>query len=499
MPVVLGFDVDLPMLVAAVLHSGDLVPVDLPAVDSVAEGDDAVVVAAVRSVIDARDDAAVVLAHPAEWSAERVLALGDAFDQAGLGRVRLISAAVAAAVDRSTRADIPADSTLAVVELRRAGIDVAVLRRMTDGSFAQAVAAQPIAGLDQAAMDDALLVLVAAGVDGGLPEPGQDERTDAALTRLRAAARIARQRLAGDDSTFVSVRLPGRATVVKVERAAFEAAVADRVRAVIPALAAAIDDVAIGEIFVEGAAAPAALIAQLLAAELGRPVVADETVLAVVHGAARLADELGAEAVAPPGMPAPAPSPGLGSDSGAISEPEAESTDDTVDPAVVRLRSPASGYLSAGPTEERRRGGVLRYWPVMAAAAGLVLLGGAAAAVTLSPGTTMTDPFIGTSGTGSGEIVHSDRPIIGAPGASSSSLSDDPNVETAPKKDAIRNPAVPVTGGSSSLSSPPATSSDPPSPSVTDSPSPPPTDTDPPSPSPPDTGSSDPADGVPAP
>ncbi|HXR44568.1 MAG TPA: hypothetical protein VN759_07165 [Pseudolysinimonas sp.] len=488
MPDALGLDVDRSTLTAAVLAPGGSgTPTDLAPVDTIVDGDDDSLVAAVRAVVSARDDdAVVVLAVAASAGPDRIAALRLAFDDAGLQRVRFVNSAVAAAADRAGRAGGPAGACIAVVELRRAATDVALLNGMPDGSFAPVAPAHRVAGFDEQAMDDAIVALVAAGIDGGLPEPGGDDRTDAALARLHAAARVARQRLADDDSTFVSVRLPGRATVVEVQRADFESAVRDRVSAAMPALVAAIGaaDLAPAEVLVVGSGAPAGLVAELLAEELGREVVADESVLAVVHGAARMARESIAvtEPVSLPILPAPADQPiAAVADAGPVSD-----TPDAATPA----EPPAVGVA------RRPRAGLLRYWPVLAAAGGLVLLGGAAAAVTLSPVPEAVNPFVGANGSTSHIVGTSAGPSSVFAGASSSPETD---AGSAPHKrgTATQAPAAPGADPGAGTVPAPADSSAPsdPSPAGTDTASPEPSGTETASPEPTGTETASPGTG----
>ena len=263
--------------------------------------------------------AAVALTYPANWGPYKREQLDQAIRLADVGPVRLLTEPEAAARQHATARRIAPGETVAVYDLGGGTFDVAVLRREGDGF----VLLGPPEGIEQlggADFDEAVFAHVLGALDGGLDglDPTDPEAV-LALSRLRRDCVEAKESLSFDTEATIPVALPGRHTRVRLNRSEFEAMIAPSVQDTVDATrralrSAGIEPAGLSAILLAGGSSRIPLVAQVLAAEFERPVVADplpEHSVALGAASTTAADLPSAAAVSPA-----APSAALGSATG---------------------------------------------------------------------------------------------------------------------------------------------------------------------------------------
>jgi molecular chaperone DnaK len=252
----------------------------------------------------------VALTCPAHWSAFKREQLDQAIRLADAGPVRLLSEPEAVA---RRHTGIRPGETVAVYDLGGSSFDVAVLRREGD-SFTVLGTPEGVDQLGGADFDEAVYAHVLGALDGvDLDDP----ETAPALARLRRDCVEAKESLSFDTEVTVPVALPGRHTRVRISRSAFESLIAlplrDSVDATRRALrSAGVPAESLTGIVLAGGSSRIPLVAHVLGAEFGRPVVTDShPELSVASGAAAFAGAGSFESTAKassPGFPASSPS-----------------------------------------------------------------------------------------------------------------------------------------------------------------------------------------------
>jgi hypothetical protein len=462
---------------------------------------------------------AIVVSHPLAWDARRIERVRRALFAADLNDVNLIDSARAAAVAADMRRSVERGSVVIVVALRSGGAEVRALRKDGDLSFHSVAAPISVAGVDESELDAALLSIVVDRLEGGLPDDVENPAVASALERVRLAVHQARERLCLEETTFVGVRLPGRATVVEETRsdfeAAVEAAVGETVPALVEAIGAAAGGVAAHEIVITGSASPTPLLAELLRAQLETPIMLSGRRLDNAYGAALVAAAIAAEKVTEPSV-LPVPEvvlpeivlPEIVLTEAVLPEtvlpetvlpetalPEAVLPETALVDAAMAVEEVEVAEVATSPDAVQRRRKpvtILQLWPIAAAAAALVVLGGAAAVsgVTLTPTGTdhATGPGSSTSdgseGTSSGSSSSSGGASSAAPGSASDSSngggrSPSDRRSASAKPGSTTAPGTTSTPGSSSGPSGSATPTDPGTTPPATSPSPAPTIPDP--------------------
>ncbi|CCG01073.1 Hsp70 family protein [Blastococcus saxobsidens] len=253
----------------------------------------AAVVAAVQSLAAAqegRPTSWTVLAVPPSWGPHRQAALTEALAEHATGPVFLASGAVAAARHQLADGD-GAGRTVAVYDLGASTLDTAVVRAATNGGPAHvAVPPAPLAwgGRD---VDDAVLGHVVAALSGG---PRATPEVRAALAGLRAQCVTAKEALSTGTHVRLDVDLPAGTTTLRVVREDLEELLTDDVRSTVDTLRRTVESAGLrvtdlDGVLLVGGAGRMPLVAELLSAELGRPLlVPEDPALALALGAARL-------------------------------------------------------------------------------------------------------------------------------------------------------------------------------------------------------------------
>ncbi|HXT44587.1 MAG TPA: Hsp70 family protein [Pseudonocardiaceae bacterium] len=276
----------------------------------------------------------ITVTHPASWEAGKVGAMADALDAAGLPQVALCSGPQAAAISYSIREPLDIGATVAVYDLGGGTFDTAVVCNTGETTFSVLGVPEGIDGVGGTDFDDAVFghVLVAVpAVSEQQPDTTARMRRSYALCRRECTE--AKEALSVDTEVTIPVLLPHVQSQVSMTRAEFDDLIRPQITETVDALRRTLASAGLGPadldaVLVVGGSARIPLVADLLEAGLGRPVVVDadpQVAMAVgaamsgfAPGAAGIDDattemdvHAASSALAPVGAPAsPAPEPG---------------------------------------------------------------------------------------------------------------------------------------------------------------------------------------------
>ncbi len=238
---------------------------------------------------------AVAVTHPVEWGEHKKRSFALALAAEGLPDVLFLTEPQAAAVGYASTERVEPGRTVAVYDLGGGTFDAAVVRKAADGTFAllgQPVGIERLGGVD---FDDAVFAHVrdAVGEAWDALDP-DDPAVQTAVAGLRRECTAAKETLSADTEVMIPVLLPGLHTMVRLGRAEFEdmirPAVAETVEALRRAVASAgVEPGELDAVLLVGGSSRIPLVAQLVSAELGRPVAVDADPKAVVAAGAALA------------------------------------------------------------------------------------------------------------------------------------------------------------------------------------------------------------------
>ncbi|HEY6797166.1 MAG TPA: Hsp70 family protein [Kineosporiaceae bacterium] len=291
---------------------GDSTPLLLGGSPYSAEALTARLLASVITLVSAREGgtpASVCVCHPANWGPYKTDLLRQAVRLADV-RVPVIytTEPEAAAVSYARQERLSPGDTVAVYDLGGGTFDAAVLRR-TGGGFeilGQPEGIERLGGVD---VDAAVFHHVARSVGTALTDLDEDDPAAmAAVARLRAECTEAKEALSSDTDVTIPVLLPTTSTEVRLTRAELEdmvrPALYDSIESLKRAIrSAGVDPAGLSAVLLVGGSSRMPLVAQLVGAELGRPIAVDtHPKHAVALGAAWLAS-----GTALPIEPGPAP------------------------------------------------------------------------------------------------------------------------------------------------------------------------------------------------
>ena len=278
---------------------GDTTPIMLGGVPYSAE---ALMARLLRAVVDevARREGgppkAITVSHPANWGPYKTDLLLQAVRIAGLEEpVSFTTEPEAAAVFYSQQQRIEPGSIVAVYDLGGGTFDAAVLRKKPVGFeiLGKPEGIERLGGID---FDAAVFNHVAKALGAKLDELDEDDpATIAAVARLREEVVESKEALSSDTDVSIPVLLPNISTEIRLTRAELEAmvrpALSDSIEALKRALRSAnVTPDQLHSVLLVGGSSRMPLVAQLVGAELGRPVAVDaHPKHAVALGAAWLA------------------------------------------------------------------------------------------------------------------------------------------------------------------------------------------------------------------
>jgi hypothetical protein len=253
-----------------------------------------------------------VLTHPASWGGYRLELLTQAALQGGLPSPTLLSEPSAAATFYASERPLAADALVAIYDLGGGTFDAAVVRRVGDGFtlLGTPQGLDRVGGMD---IDEAVFAHVRAMVGDALDALDPDDPTAMSdVAELRQQCIEAKEALSEDSSTTIPVRLPRVRTDIRMTRDELNQSVAPLVTETISALHRAIESAGVtaGQleaVLLVGGSSRLPLVAQMVGAEIGRPVAVNANPkLAVCLGAALHAARP-ATFVVPPTTAPPAP------------------------------------------------------------------------------------------------------------------------------------------------------------------------------------------------
>ena len=223
----------------------------------------------------------IVLSHPASWGAHRTGLIRVALAARGLSNVTLISEPEAAALHYASQVRVDDGSTIGVYDLGGGTFDTAILKKTDAGHFALLGRPDGIEQLGGADFDAAVLHHVSDHTGEGLA--GLDPSAPgvlAALSRLRRECVEAKEALSSDSEASISVLLPGFQQQVRLVRSEFEAMIEGPIRETVDALERSLQELGLTPadltaVLLIGGSSRIPLVAQLISAQLERPIAVD--------------------------------------------------------------------------------------------------------------------------------------------------------------------------------------------------------------------------------
>jgi actin-like ATPase involved in cell morphogenesis len=278
---------------------GDTTPILLGGVPYSAESLMARLLRAVLEDVTAREGegpSKICISHPANWGPYKRELLEQAVRLADIEvPVRYVTEPEAAAIFYAQQQRVEPGAVVAVYDLGGGTFDAAVLRKI-DGGFellGQPEGIERLGGID---FDAAVFAHVNQALGGKLAELDEDDpATIAAVSRLREECVGAKEALSTDTDVSIPVLLPNIATEIRLTRAELEAMVRPTLYSSIEALRRALRSAGVSpeqlhSVLLVGGSSRMPLVAQLVGAELGRPVAVDaHPKHAIALGAAWLA------------------------------------------------------------------------------------------------------------------------------------------------------------------------------------------------------------------
>jgi actin-like ATPase involved in cell morphogenesis len=250
----------------------------------------------------------VCVSHPANWGPYKKDLLAQAVRLSNLDMpVIYTSEPEAAAVFYAHQQRVEAGAVVAVYDLGGGTFDAAVLRKTATGFeiLGQPEGIERLGGID---FDAAVFNHVTRALAGKLAELDEDDPAAiAAVSRLREECIQAKEVLSADTDASIPVLLPNVSTEIRLTRGELETMIRPTLHSTIEALRRALRSAGVTpeqlhSVLLVGGSSRMPLVAQLVGAELGRPVAVDaHPKHAVALGAAWLASGAGTPAAPPPG------------------------------------------------------------------------------------------------------------------------------------------------------------------------------------------------------
>jgi molecular chaperone DnaK len=222
----------------------------------------------------------VALSHPANWGPFKVDLLGQAVRLADLGSTEFVTEPEAAAMYYASTERVAAGEIVAVYDLGGGTFDAAVLRK-TDSGFEILGKPEGIEHLGGVDFDEAVFDHVRLSLDGALERlDPTDSAAVVAIARLRQECIEAKEALASETEVSIPVFLPAHHTEVRLTRGEFEAMTRAPLVETIGALrralqSAGVEPAAVRTVLLVGGSSRIPLVAELVSAELGRPIAVD--------------------------------------------------------------------------------------------------------------------------------------------------------------------------------------------------------------------------------
>ncbi len=222
----------------------------------------------------------VTVTHPANWGNYKKDLLQQAIRLADISAATLITEPEAAVLHYASQARIDTGRVIAVYDLGGGTFDAAILRKTADGfePLGTPEGIERLGGIDfdEAVFSHVQRALAAANIAVDATDP----QTVSALWRLRDECAEAKEALSADSDVAIPVLLPNVSTEVRLTRGEFESMIrpslADSLGAMQRAVrGAGLEMNQIDAVLLVGGSSRIPLIGELVAGELGRPIVVD--------------------------------------------------------------------------------------------------------------------------------------------------------------------------------------------------------------------------------
>jgi actin-like ATPase involved in cell morphogenesis len=223
---------------------------------------------------------AIALTHPANWGPYKLDLFTQAVRQVDVDASLMLPEPVAAATFYASQRSLAPGSVVAVYDLGGGTFDAAMVRRTGSGfeTIGTPEGIERLGGID---FDEAVFAHVRSAVGDGIDRLDPDEpAAQAAVARVRQECIDAKEALSSDTDVSIPVLLPGLQTEVRLTRSEFEAMIRPAISETIVALRRAIRSASVrpednGAVLLVGGSSRIPLVAQMVGAELGRPIAID--------------------------------------------------------------------------------------------------------------------------------------------------------------------------------------------------------------------------------
>jgi molecular chaperone DnaK len=236
--------------------------------------------------------AGIVITHPASWGAYKIQVVADALRAVSLMDVTFRTEPEAAAASYANQERVEAGSTIAVYDFGGGTFDAAVVRKSSATTFSVLGVPQGIDHLGGVDFDDAVFNHVVSAIPAVRELDPEDPATLAATAALRRQCTEAKEALSVDTEVAIPVLAPGIQSQVRLVRAEFEDMIRPQVAETVDALrqalrSAEVSPAELDAVLLVGGSSRVPLVAQLVSAEIGRPVAVDaDPKAAIALGAA---------------------------------------------------------------------------------------------------------------------------------------------------------------------------------------------------------------------
>jgi actin-like ATPase involved in cell morphogenesis len=348
----------LPIIVAGVPHSAESLSAQLLRA----------VVAEVTK-LEGGPPTRVALTHPANWGAYKKDLYAQAVRFADLPDVVFLTEPEAAAIHYASQERVEDGSVVAVYDLGGGTFDATILRKMGEGFevLGQPEGIERLGGID---FDEAVFAHVLGALGVNLEELDRsDPAVLSGVARLRQECVEAKEALSADTEASIPIALPGLHTEVRLTRPELEAMLRRPIADTVASLRRALRDAAVepedlSTILLVGGSSRIPMVAEMVGADLGRPVAVDaHPKYAIASGAARYAGIALAAApapapvAAPPAAPAPGPAaapvvevpPAAPAPAPLVVEAPAPTPTPVVEPAPIAAAAPSAPPPLAPP------------------------------------------------------------------------------------------------------------------------------------------------------
>lgn len=236
----------------------------------------------------------LAITHPANWGSYKLELLEQVVRRANVDSAVMLSEPEAAVLNYAQNERVPAGSVIAVFDLGGGTFDASVIRKTTDGveTLGEPEGLERLGGID---LDETVFNFVVQHLDGALDDIEMDSDVVlSALARLKADCVDAKVALSSDESASIPVMLPSVQTTVRITRGEFESLARPALASAIEALRRALSSAGVSAdeltaVLLAGGSSRIPIVAEMVAAEVGRPVAVDAHPKHIVARGAALA------------------------------------------------------------------------------------------------------------------------------------------------------------------------------------------------------------------